>query len=268
MTKLVVRPSSFGKRKKLTEQRDNRSENDTARLFAEYTRTRDPRLREQLIVQHLGLVSTLARRFGADGRELDDLIQVGAIGLIQAIDRFDPSRGVAFRSYAVPTILGEMRRYFRDKASTIRLPRRLRELLAQANDASARLTQKLERPPSLNELAQAMAVPPEDLAVAEESAQAPMSLDQELPASEEKEISSLADYFGTEDAEMARLEDRALINQVLSCLSLRERIILYLRFYQGLSQAEVAKRLHISQMHVSRLEHRALERVRQIGRQG
>jgi RNA polymerase sigma-B factor len=251
----------------LTEQREQKSENNTARLFAEYARTRDPKLREQLIVQHLGLVSALARRFGADGRELDDLIQVGAIGLIQAIDRFDPSRGVAFRSYAVPTILGEMRRYFRDKASTIRLPRHLRELLTQANAASARLTQKLERPPSLDELAQAMSVPPEDLAVAEESAQAPVSLDQELPASEE-EISSLADYFGAEDAEMARLEDRALINQVLSCLSLRERIILYLRFYQGLSQAEVAKRLHISQMHVSRLEHRALERVRQIGRQG
>jgi RNA polymerase sigma-B factor len=140
--------------------------------------------------------------------------------------------------------------------------------LAQANVASARLTQKLERPPSLDELAQAMAVPPEDLAVAEESAQAPVSLDQELPTSEEEELSSLADYFGTEDAEIERLEDRALINQVLSCLSLRERIILYLRFYQGLSQAEVAKRLHISQMHVSRLEHRALERVRQIGRQG
>jgi len=248
----------------LTEQRDQ-AEN-TARLLAEYARTRDPKLREQLIVQHLGLVSALARRFGADGRELDDLIQVGAIGLIQAIDRFDPSRGVAFRSYAVPTILGEMRRYFRDKASTIRLPRHLRELLAQANAASARLTQKLERPPSLDELAQAMAVPPEDLAVAEESAQSPVSLDQELPASEQE--ASLADYFGAEDAEMARLEDRALINQVLSCLSLRERIILYLRFYQGLSQAEVAKRLHISQMHVSRLEHRALERVRQIGRQG
>jgi RNA polymerase sigma-B factor len=250
----------------LAEQREQKSENNTARLFAEYARTRDPKLREQLIVQHLGLVSALARRFGADGRELDDLIQVGAIGLIQAIDRFDPSRGVAFRSYAVPTILGEMRRYFRDKASTIRLPRHLRELLAQANAASARLTQKLERPPSLDELAQAMAVPPEDLAVAEESAQAPVSLDQELPASEEE--ASLADYFGAEDAEMARLEDRALINQVLSCLSLRERLILYLRFYQGLSQAEVAKRLHISQMHVSRLEHRALERVRQIGRQG
>ncbi len=249
----------------MTEQREQKSENNTARLFAEYARTRDPKLREQLIVQHLGLVSALARRFGADGRELDDLIQVGAIGLIQAIDRFDPSRGVAFRSYAVPTILGEMRRYFRDKASTIRLPRHLRELLAQASAASARLTQELERPPSLDELAQAMAVPPEDLAVAEESAQAPVSLDQELPASEE---ASLADYFGAEDAEMARLEDRALINQVLSCLSLRERIILYLRFYQGLSQAEVAKRLHISQMHVSRLEHRALERVRQIGRQG
>ena len=250
----------------MAEQREQKSENNTARLFAEYARTRDPKLREQLIVQHLGLVSALARRFGADGRELDDLIQVGAIGLIQAIDRFDPSRGVAFRSYAVPTILGEMRRYFRDKASTIRLPRHLRELLAQANAASARLTQKLERPPSLDELAQAMAVPPEDLAVAEESAQAPVSLDQELPASEEE--ASLADYFGAEDAEMARLEDRALINQVLSCLSLRERLILYLRFYQGLSQAEVAKRLHISQMHFSRLEHRALERVRQIGRQG
>jgi len=250
----------------LAEQRDQ-AEN-MARLFAEYARRRDPKLREQLIVQHLGLVSALARRFGADGRELDDLIQVGAIGLIQAIDRFDPSRGVAFRSYAVPTILGEMRRYFRDKASTIRLPRHLRELLAQASAASARLAQELERPPSLDELAQAMAVPPEDLAVAEESAQAPVSLDQELPASETEELSSLADYFGAEDAEIERLEDRALINQVLSCLSLRERIILYLRFYQGLSQAEVAKRLHISQMHVSRLEHRALERVRQIGRQG
>jgi len=198
----------------------NVDEPDTDLLLTAYAQSRDPHLRERLIIRHLPLVSSLARRFGGRGEQLDDLIQVGTVGLIQAIDRYDPQRAVSFRFFAIPTILGEISHYLRDKARAIRLPRSGRDPFA-----------------------------PETWQ--------PLSLDRLNPAD------LPAATWGEEDPALVQSEDRALVEQVISRLSPRERILLYLRFYANLSQSQIAQGWGISQMQVSRLEHRALEKVKQ-----
>jgi RNA polymerase sigma-B factor len=247
----------------LAQQRDGGSmserptlETEDAALFAEYARTHDPKLRERLIVRYVGLVSYLARQFHAADEKLDDLIQVGFVGLIKAIDRFDPSRGAGFTSYAVPTIIGEIRHYFRDVEQAVPLPRRLHELRSRAAEEVERLSQQLDRAPSQAEVAAALETTPEELAAAH--VEAPVSLDEDSRAGRDM---SLAATLRADD-DLEKTEDRAAIVQILARLSPRERIVLYLRFYVGLSQAEVAKRLGISQMHVSRLQHRSLEKIK------
>ncbi len=231
---------------------------DDSALFASYASTRDPIVREQLIVRHIGLVSYLARRFHAADEQLDDLVQVGFVGLIKAIDRFDPGRGVSFTSYAVPTIVGEIRHYFRDVEQAVPLPRRLYDLRARAAEEVERLGQKLERSPSAAEVAAALNATPEDLAAAHRGP--PLSLDE---AGADGTQPALGEQLRSAGNEIERSEDRAAIAQILARLSPRERIVLYLRFYVGLSQVEVAQRMGISQMHVSRLQHRGLEKVKQ-----
>jgi RNA polymerase sigma-B factor len=231
--------------------------NDESVAFTSYARTRDPLIREQLIVRYVGLASYLARRFRPAGDQLDDLIQVAVVGLIKAIDRFDPARGVSFTSYAVPTIVGEIRHYYRDLEQTLVLPRHLQELRARADAEMNRLSQQLERTPSDAEIAAALDESAGDVAAARQDML--ISLDSQGLAPSPGDGGA---QFGGTDADMQRSEDRALIAQVLSRLSPRERIILYLRFYVGLSQNEVANKLGISQMQVSRLQHHSLEKVR------
>ncbi len=220
---------------------------ENASLLTEYARSRDPALRERLIVRYLGLVSRLARRFSARSSEADDLIQVGYIGLINAIDRFDPARGGDFLPFAVPTITGEMSRYLRDKAGLLRPPRPLLRWRAQARAAADRLAQELSRTPTPAEIAAALPQPPPANLPPMDQPLTPLPLD-DLPAAE--------------DVELARSEDRTMVRQILARLNPRERIVLYLRFYQGLSQAQAARRLGISQMRVCRWEHRALDKFR------
>jgi RNA polymerase sigma-B factor len=232
--------------------------NSEAALFAQYVQTGDPALREQLIIRYIGLVSYLARRFHASDEQLDDLIQVGFVGLIKAIDRFDPARGASFAGYAVPTIVGEIQHYFRDVEQAIPLPRRLQDLRRRAAEEVERLTQQLDRAPSEAEVAAALDTSVEDLAAAQ--AEPVISLDNQSAAGSTS--TPLRDALGASDIELQRTEDRAAIAQILGRLSPRERIVLYLRFYVGLSQSDVAKRLGISQMHVSRLQHRSLEKIK------
>jgi RNA polymerase sigma-B factor len=231
---------------------------DENAAFVAYVRTHDPLLREQLIVRYVGLASYLARRFRPGGDQLDDLLQVAVVGLIKAIDRFDPARGASFTSYAVPTILGEIRHFYRDLEQTIVLPRRLQELRARADAEMNRLSQQLERTPSDAEIAAALDESASDVAAAREDVI--VSLDSQ-PIAQSQGQRNWMPSAGA-DSDMQRGEDRALIAQILSRLSPRERIVLYLRFYVGLSQSEVAGRLGISQMQVSRLQHRSLEKVR------
>lgn len=235
-------------------QRDNQVASvSTAMLLAEYARTRDATLRQELIIRHLSLVSRLARRFSAYDEEIDDLVQVGCIGLIKAIDRYEPGKGTNFLAFAVPTITGEMRRYLRDRANLVRLPRRLQDLRARVNLITGSLSQELDRAPTA-------ALPEEE--AAELAASTPsvlsISLDESGPSA-----FAAAHRLSAEDIEIARSEDRIAVRQVLTHLSPKERIILYLRFYKGFSQARVASLLGMSQMHVSRWERRALERLRQ-----
>jgi RNA polymerase sigma-B factor len=226
--------------------------------FVTYARTRDLLLREQLIVRYVGLASYLARRFRPTGDQMDDLIQVAVVGLIKAIDRFDPERGASFTSYAVPTILGEIRHYYRDVEQALILPRHLQELRRRADAEMNRLSQQLARTPSDAEIGAALNESASDVAAARQDLL--ISLDSQ-PLAPLLGHSAEPSFAGT-DTDMQRGEDRALIAQILSRLTPRERIVLYLRFYVGLSQNEVAIKLGISQMQVSRLQHRSLEKIR------
>ncbi|MGZ3498230.1 MAG: SigB/SigF/SigG family RNA polymerase sigma factor [Vulcanimicrobiaceae bacterium] len=224
------------------------------------------RLRSELVVAHLNLVRYLAVKFANRGESLDDLIQVGTVGLLKAIDRFDLDRGVEFTTYATPTIVGEIKRYFRDKGWAVKVPRRLQELNLAVNRAIEKLSVKLGRSPTVGELAAHLNASEEDILEAQELGQAYnlLSLDTELSGEGDKKSQTLADYIGTTDAGLALLEDKANLERAFEVLTGRERVILYLRFYESVSQTEIAKRLNVSQMHVSRLQQKALEKLRHV----
>ena len=249
-------------RKETARQRDA----STPQLFQEYQRTRDEGVREQLIEAHANLVRYLARKFANRGEPLEDLIQVGMIGLINAVDRFDPDRGIRFATYATPTILGEIRRYFRDRGWAMKVPRRLQELSLAANKAADGLTQELDRSPKISEIAARLEVTEEEALEAMELGELYElpSLDRDLGDDSDDSGGVLADYVGRTDAEVEQFERRAHLTQALSELPEREHNIIELRFFRNLSQTEVARRLKISQMHVSRLQQKALRKLRQL----
>jgi RNA polymerase sigma-B factor len=235
------------------------------RLFEELRRTGDPVLRDQLIVAHENLVRFLAAKFGNRGEPLDDLIQVGMIGLINAIDRFEPERGIKFSTYATPTIVGEIKRYFRDRAWNLKVPRWLQELNLQVMKANEVLTQKLGRSPDIPEIAEFVGCSEEEALNAIElgNAYETVSLDTKLNTDGEAAL-TLNDSIGAEDQDLSHIDGYDDLKGALDQLDNREKMILYLRFFQDLSQSEVARRLGISQMHVSRLQNRALQRLKQI----
>jgi RNA polymerase sigma-B factor len=222
------------------------------------------RWRDDLVVAHLNLVRYLAVKFANRGEALDDLIQVGTVGLIKAIDRFDLERGVEFTTYATPTIVGEIKRYFRDKGWAVKVPRRLQELNLSVNRAIEKLTVSLGHSPTVRELASHLNASEEEILEAQELGQAYnlLSLDTEVTGEGDKNTQTLADYIGKIDPALATLEDRANLERAFQVLTGREQIILYLRFYESISQTEIAKRLNVSQMHVSRLQQKALEKLR------
>ncbi|MGH2348840.1 MAG: SigB/SigF/SigG family RNA polymerase sigma factor [bacterium] len=242
-----------------------RQDRDALReLFSEFARSKDPSVREQLVLAHGSLAAYLARKFANRGEPLEDITQVAQIGLLKAVDRFDPTRGIEFTTYATVTIVGEIKRHFRDKFWAIRVPRRLRELNNSLMKAVEGLGQRLGRSPTIPEIAEETGVPFEDVVEAFELGRAysPASLDAELGESGEEHASSLMDYLGTEDPEIERLEDRHTLEGALGTLPDRQREILQLRYYDGLSQSDIAKKLGISQMHVSRIQRDALRRLR------
>jgi len=244
------------------EERFNREA--TRELFRTFAKTRDPKLRDELVVAHLNLARYLAIRFANRGEQLDDLIQVGTLGLIKAIDRFDVGRGVEFTTYATPTIIGEIKRYFRDKGWAIRVPRRLQELNLAVNRALESAALELGRAPTVADLAERLQASEEEIIEAQELGQMYnlLSLDTELAAPSDSKAATLQDYLGHMDPALRLLEDRANLERAFSALDRRERIVLYLRFYESMPQAEVAKRLSVSQMHVSRLQQRALAKLK------
>lgn len=226
----------------------------------------DPRradLREELVTMHLPLVRHLAARYRDRGESMEDLVQVGTIGLIHAVDRYDPDHGAEFSTFATPTILGEIKRHFRDRAWAVRVPRRLQELSARISTRTEELTASLHRSPTVRELAQSLGVSEEEVLDALESrgVHAIASLDAERDE-DDGTTATLADRVGAEDDALAAVEDHESLRPLLAALPERERRIILLRFFEHRSQSEIARELGISQMHVSRLLARTLAGLR------
>jgi RNA polymerase sigma-B factor len=232
-------------------------------LLRRYHEAGDLEARERLIEQYLPLVRSLARRYSYRGEQLEDLVQVGCIGLIKAIDRFDIERGVELTTYATPNIIGEIKRHFRDKGWSVRVPRGLQELNVRLSHVIEELTVQLERSPTIPELAQATGVEEEDVLEALESGQAYATLSLSAPSSgdDSSDLDPL-ESLGVLEHEYEVSEDRAVLAPGIRALDARERRILHLRFFEGLTQSQIAQQVGISQMHVSRLIRRSLEKIR------
>ena len=218
------------------------------------------KLRAALIERHLPLVTFMARKFADRGEPLDDLIQVGTIGLIKAIDRFEISKGFEFSTFATPTIVGEIKRHFRDKTWAVRVPRRLQELGASVTKATTELTQKLDRSPTPKEIAKHLGITVDDVAEALESnaAYSTVSLDVTSETS-----TSIGETFGALDEALEGVEYRESLKPLLAQLDDREKRILQMRFFDNLSQSQIATELGISQMHVSRILNKVLTHLRE-----
>jgi RNA polymerase sigma-B factor len=240
-------------------------EKNDQELLRRYHQENDLEAREKLIEQYLPLVRSLARRYSYRGEQLEDLVQVGCIGLIKAIDRFDIERGVELTTYATPNIIGEIKRHFRDKGWSIRVPRGLQELNVRLSHLVEDLTVQLERSPTIAELAKAAGVEEEEVLEALESGQAYATLSLSAGGGGGSDDGSDLDpleSLGELEHEYEVSEDRAVLAPGLRALDDRERRILHLRFFEGLTQSQIAQQVGISQMHVSRLIRRALEKIR------
>ena len=236
--------------------------NDKA-LLRRYHEQGDLAARQQLIEQYMSLVRSLARRYSYRGEQFEDLVQIGAIGLIKAIDRFDLERGVELTTYATPNIIGEIKRHFRDRGWSVRVPRGLQELNIQLSRLLEELTVQLARSPTIPELAKAAGVNEEEVLEALESGRAYSSLSLSSgPGQDEDGDLDPLESLGTEEHEYEVSEERAILEPGFRVLDERERKILHLRFFKGLTQSQIAQQVGISQMHVSRLIRRSLEKIR------
>ncbi|GAA4785282.1 SigB/SigF/SigG family RNA polymerase sigma factor [Actinomycetospora chlora] len=225
----------------------------------------DPRrevLRDRLVQGYLPLARHIARRFAQRGEPQEDLEQVATVGLIHAVDRFSPERGSDFLSYAVPTITGEVRRYFRDKAWSTRVPRRLKDLRLAIGSAMPHLSQELNRAPTAGELAEHLQRTREEVLEALEAANAYRSSSLDDMLVDDPSSGRLADVLGSADAELEQVEHRETVQPALRKLPERERTIVMLRFFGGMTQTQIAERVGVSQMHVSRLLTRTLATLR------
>ncbi|MFO8079649.1 MAG: SigB/SigF/SigG family RNA polymerase sigma factor [Armatimonadota bacterium] len=235
----------------------------TKELFRILRETQDPELRDYLIERHEGLVRHVVNAYRDSGVPWGDLVGVGHIGLVNAVDRFDPERGTKFATFAVPTIRGELRRYFRDSTWGVRVPRRVQELSLQVRDAREDLTRALGRSPTYSELASALSVSEEAVIEAVEVAnQYELASLDDSPGDDDSP--SLADRTGEEDPALHLFDERSELSWALEQITPRQRVIVILRYFHELSQQQVADRLGISQMHVSRLQRRAIDHLRQI----
>ncbi|MDO9377841.1 MAG: RNA polymerase sigma factor SigF [Nocardioidaceae bacterium] len=238
----------------------------TQAAFAELARADDAgrsEARTRLVQLHLPLVEHLAKRFRNRGEPLDDLVQVGTIGLLKAIDRFESDRGVEFSTYATPTVVGEIKRHFRDKGWSIRVPRRLQEMRISLAGATAELNQQLGRSPTITEIAARLDVSEETVLEGLESANAYSTLSLDAPDARSGEGGSMADVLGEDDQALQHVEYRESLKPLLAALEPRDRQILMLRFFGQMTQSQIAQEIGMSQMHVSRLLSRTLARLRE-----
>lgn len=229
-------------------------------VWSEFVRSRDAGLRDRIVTDNLGLARKLAHRFAHRGQSYDDLAQVASLALVNAVDRFDPGRQVAFSTFATGTIIGELKRYFRDRGWAVRAPRRVQELYLELGAATETLTHELGRSPTVPELARAVGCTEEAVVEATEAGRGYRSASLDAPG--EGSV-SLGERLPTPDYGAVLVEERSVLGPALASLSARNRQIVQLRFVDGLTQSEIAARIGISQMHVSRLLASSLAELRQ-----
>jgi RNA polymerase sigma-B factor len=245
-----------------SEERAVRAQEDR-RLLCRYRASGDPVAREQLVERFLPLARQLARRYQRGGEQLDDLVQVASLGLLKAIDRFDPARETAFSSFAVPTILGELKRHFRDKGWSVRVPRDLQEMAVRVDRVADEMAREIGRAPTPGEIAERTGASLEQVLEAREASAAYRAVSLDRPRSEDDEDGdSYADAFGAEDPGFGLAEDSATVDRLMRVLTDREREVLRLRFEEDLTQSEIGQRVGVSQMHVSRLIRQSIARLR------
>ena len=234
------------------------------RLWARFVGDHEPAVRAELIRRYLPFAGKLTQRYRSASESYDDLLQVASLGLVNAIDRFDPSRGVPFTAFASPTILGELKRHFRDRVWTVRVPRSLHDRLADVDKAVAALTRELQRSPSVAEIAKRLGTDESEVLEALEANhnRRPLSLDRPASA-EDPEEAPAAEWIGTEDEGYELVEGKAALEAALPALDERERTVLRLRFADDLTQSQIAERIGFSQMHVSRILRDTLRRIRE-----
>ena len=264
LAEVLVPPTT----QELREDRTRQDRNRARALFAELVDpavdgARRQRVRDELVEMHLPLVEYLARRFRNRGEPLDDLVQVATIGLIKSVDRFDLERGVEFSTYATPTIVGEIKRHFRDKGWAIRVPRRLQELKLALTKATQELSQRNGRSPTVAELAGHLKLTEEEVLEGLESANAYSAVSLDAPDGGDDDSPSVQDTLGITDEAIEGVEYRESLKPLLEKLPPREKKILLLRFFGNMTQSQIATELGISQMHVSRLLARTLTQLRE-----
>ena len=231
--------------------------------FVEYRRTHERKLRNELIEAHKSLASHLARRFANRGEPFDDLLQVAYLGMLKAVERFDPDRNLEFSTFATATVEGELKRHFRDKTWSVRVPRRPQELHLRLGNAINELSQRLHRPPQIAELATELGVGEDDILEAMEVGGAYRSTSLDARPTDGGESLTLESRLGTADVGFDLAEHRVVLEQLLEDLPERERTIIRLRFFEDMTQTEIAQEVGISQMHVSRLLARTLVQLRE-----
>ena len=235
---------------------------EAAQLFREYFETRDPDLRERLVCAHLGLAASLASRFSSRQESPDDLHQAALLGLLHAIDRFDPTRGVQFTTFAWATISGELKRHFRDRTWGVRVPRRVQELYLVTAEAMDALTNTLGRSPTISEVAERIGASDEEVVEALEARTAYRLASIDTPVNDSDGEGGAGMQLGGDDPGYGLVDERTVLSGLINRLPTRERQIIHLRFNEELTQAEIAERVGVSQMHVSRLLSASLQKLR------
>ena len=238
---------------------------DEDELLREYARTRDESAREEIVRRFLPFARSLAMRYSGGVEPTEDLVQVASLGLVAALQRFDPDRGVPFAAFAGPTILGELRRHFRDRVWTLRVPRGLQERIRDVETAIAKLSHELERSPTVAEIAELLDITEADVLESFEAtvARRTVSLDQPSPAGDTSDQAPIGERIGGDDPGYELVEDREAIEASAGILDETEREILRLRFEEDMTQSKIAEQVGYSQMHVSRILRRALGKLRE-----
>ncbi len=245
------------------EARERRTRDDQ-RLFRAWLNTGDTTARTALIERFMPLARSLARRYQRSGEPLDDLVQVASVALVKAIDRYDPARGYAFSSFAVPTIAGELKRYFRDHSWTVRPPRDLQEVTLRVETALTRLTQQLDRSPTTAELAESAGLDDEQVLEALQARRGRSAISLQTPQGDPGDAMTLGDTIGEDDPDLERAEQRAALDDLLKTVPARAREMVRLRFEEDMTQAEIGEIFGVSQMQVSRILRQTIEQLREV----